>query len=525
MALILTVGLSTPSRDNLTLLVKRLGHNIAHADCTKNGAMAIEKQECDLAIYVLNSTEKEKWDDLQQLSYINGFPDVLAVVEAGDTEAAEYAVQSGTWDVLYTPCSAKTLEISISRCLKHRAARYAHENIDALKRTGIIGNSPLLERCLRQLGTVAKSDSSVLILGETGTGKELFARAVHENSHRAAHPLIVVDCTNLPASLAESILFGHSKGSFTGAIESVDGLFKQADKGTIFLDEIGELDLNIQKSLLRVIQERRFRPLSAKNEIECDFRIIAATNRDLEAMVQDGQFRQDLYHRINTRTIVLPSLRDRKEDIPLLAAHYTELFCNNLGCEIKEFTEETLEALKLYNWEGNIRELANVVHTTVLNGISEHKLHPQHLPEEIRLFLIRAQISMQDLLSNTPGQHGNFSPHSWPQDNGTAALHSVEESFYLNSQNAGSPKTAHKNKDLGPAKINQSKQERIFSFSDYISLPTLKQIREEVVSKMEYGYLSELINRCDGNFNTAQKMSGLSRARLYELLQKHSLSI
>lgn len=527
MALILTVGLNTATRDNLAILAETLGHNIIHTDDHKKAMDALGGRECDLAIYALHSSQKDNWPALRNLAHLPGSPNILSVVEDGDTEAAEYAVQSGSWDIIYIPYSVETVKVSINRCLYHRIARHAQNSIDDIKRTGIIGDSPLLKRCLRQMSIVAKSDSSVLILGETGTGKELFARAVHENSNRAAHPLIVVDCTNLPPTLAESILFGHVKGSFTGAVVSADGLFKQADKGTIFLDEIGELDLNIQKSLLRVIQERRFRPLSAKKEVECDFRIIAATNRDLEAMVQEGRFRQDLYHRINTRTIVLPSLRDRKEDIPQLAAHYTEMFCNNLGCEPKEMAAETIEAFKLYHWTGNIRELVNVIHATVLNGIAERRLYPQHLPEEIRLFLIRSKITSQDLLNNASVHLVRTDRGSMvlPPQKGNGSALPVGQSGAFFAGPAAPSGLNFPDKNLAFSDGNLGKTDGEFTFSTYTSLPTLKQIREDIVNKMEQGYLSELIRRCDGSFSTAQQLSGLSRARLYELLQKHSLSI
>lgn len=526
MVLLLTVGLENTTRDNLAILAETLGHSIVHSDSFDGCIDVLDGRNCDIAIYSLKSLQKEEWPNVRSLVHLPGSPDILAVVDEGDTEAAEYAVQSGSWDIIYIPYADDAVKISINRCLYHRIARHSQQSIDDIRREGIIGDSPLLERCLRQMSTVAKSDSSVLVLGETGTGKELFARAIHENSNRAAHPLIVVDCTNLPATLAESILFGHARGSFTGAVESAEGLFKQADKGTIFLDEIGELDLNIQKSLLRVIQERRFRPLSAKKEVECDFRIIAATNRDLETMVQEGLFRQDLYHRINTRTIVLPTLRDRKEDIPLLTGHYTERFCENLGCENKEMAAETIEAFKLYPWAGNIRELVNVVHATVLNGIAERRLYPQHLPEEIRLFLIRSKVTSQDLVNNATAfmraqalqqNRGNEAEAAYQQPEPEAYMHApIPVGQEIASQHAAGASVA-----MQPGQRGSSD----FVFSRYSSLPTLKQVREEVVSKMEHGYLSELIQRCDGSFGTAQKLSGLSRARLYELLQKHSLSI
>lgn len=481
MALLLTLALDPETRKTISSLARGLGRDIIHADAHADIQAVLQGRTCDIAIYALRAENKDDWPLMRGLAHLPGNPEILAAVEKGDTAAAEYAVQSGSWDIIYAPCPEKEALSCIQRCLEHRLHRNTH-GLEHIKRAGIIGDSPLLERCLLQMDAVAKSDSSVLILGETGTGKELFARAVHENSRRSNHPLIVVDCTNLPPTLAESILFGHAKGSFTGAVESSDGLFRQADKGSIFLDEIGELDLNIQKSLLRVIQERRFRPLSAKHEIECDFRIIAATNRDLEAMVHEGGFRQDLYHRVNTRIIVLPTLRERKEDIPALAAYYADLACKNLLCPPKEITGETLEAFKLYPWPGNIRELANVVQTTVLNGIAEHNLHPQHLPEELRLFLIRAKINAREL---TPGA--------------TPGRPCAEE--------------------------RAPEREPFFSFDKLDTLPTFKEARDDLVRVLERSYLAALISRAAGNFSLALNISGLSRARLYELLHKHGLSI
>ncbi|MCL1916041.1 MAG: sigma-54 dependent transcriptional regulator [Desulfovibrionaceae bacterium] len=505
MALFLTVGLDADARDSLATLADAMGHHVAHSDDYEYCARLVNGQDCSIVISYLNSGRKDQWPLLRSLPHLPGSPDIMAVVEENDTGAAEYAVQSGFWDILYLPLSIKSAKISLNRCLYHRLALSAQDNTSKIKRDRIIGGSPLLERCLRQMHIVAQSDSNVLVLGETGTGKELFAKAVHENSGRARHPLIVVDCTNLPATLAESILFGHARGSFTGAVEATDGLFKQADKGTIFLDEIGELDLNIQKSLLRVIQERRFRPLSAKKEVECDFRIIAATNMDLDVMVQEGKFRADLYHRINTRTIILPSLRERQEDIPQLAEHYAKLFCSNLNCGPKEIDDETLDALRLYPWPGNIRELVNIIHATVLNGIAENRLYPQHLPGEIRLFLIRSKGGPHAPVAGSvrPGRQDHALQRPEPDRKPAPA--------------AASPKAG----DNAPPLKSGSR----FSFQHYSQLPAIKEVREEIVRQMEQDYLRELIQRCQGNFNSAQSISGLSRARLYELLQKHELSV
>ncbi len=564
MVVLVGIALEPALGQELQQLAQAQQYTYIGVDDPQEASAALADLTCDVALFSFHTDNKGRWASVNQISLLPGAPDIIALVPEGDAETAEFAVQSGAWDVV--PATYfEDIKISLSRCLYHRLARHSHIDFETIKREGIVGDSPRLERCLRQMSIAARSDSSVLILGETGTGKELFARAVHENSPRAAKPLIVVDCTNLPATLAESILFGHAKGSFTGATEARDGLFKQADGGTIFLDEIGDLDLNVQKSLLRVIQERRFRPLSAKHEIQCDFRIIAATNRDLQAMVEAGTFRQDLYHRITTRTITLPPLRERAEDIPVMVAHYLELFCRNLGCTPKEMANETIDALKLYNWPGNVRELVNVVHTTVLNGIVEKRLYPQHLPEELRRFWVRARVFGQ-LKSEAPGPQTGEPPFNSASDSASglsfpqASLSGLSgQRTSANSGMLGHHAPAH---PAGPAagipglsnavgvaghlyspsfsvpapfenagphtgnghESGRSEQE-FFAFAGYALLPPLRNVREDFIEKMEYFYLADLIRRCAGDFSRARDMSGLSRARLYELLQKHSLSI
>ncbi len=225
-----------------------------------------------------------------------------------------------------------------------------------LKRTNIIGKSPAIRNALELVAQAAGSNASVLVMGETGTGKELFARAVHENSVRAGGSFVVVDCGSLPKTLAEGMLFGHEKGAFTGADRSRDGVIRLADRGTLFLDEVAELPLSIQKSFLRVLQERRFRPLGSRKEIESDFRLVAATNQDIDLLAANGRFRKDLLYRLSGFTITLPPLRDRKEDIRDLATHYLDALYNRYRLKPKETAGELFEALALYFWPGNVRE-------------------------------------------------------------------------------------------------------------------------------------------------------------------------
>jgi len=230
----------------------------------------------------------------------------------------------------------------------------------------IVGESARLKSLLRQVSLVAPTDSTVLILGETGTGKELIARAIHELSNRSSRPFIRVNCAAIPPSLIASELFGHEKGSFTGALQRRQGRFEAANGGTIFLDEIGELPMETQIALLRVIQEREFERVGSSHAISVDVRIIAATNRDLEAAVTTGEFREDMFYRLNVFPIYVPALRERLEDIPLLVEHLVERYAQKVGKEFRTIKMNTIETLQACDWPGNIRELQNVIERSVI---------------------------------------------------------------------------------------------------------------------------------------------------------------
>jgi two-component system NtrC family response regulator len=311
----------------------------------------------------------------------------------------------------------------------------------------------------------SQSDINVLITGETGTGKELFARAIHDNSKRAGKNFVVVDCAAMPESLVESMLFGHEKGAFTGADRTTEGLIKQADKGTLFLDEIGELPPLIQKSFLRVLQERRFRPIGSSREERSDFRLVAATNRKLDKMVANGQFRTDLMFRLQALTIDLPHLRERREDIKELTVHYLRKFCEGYGTAMKGVTPEFFEVLMSYEWPGNVRELINVLDTAVCSVLHEPTLYPKHLPTYLRVKLAHA------------------------------SLKGAEETGKIDTQ--------------GIRKIKE--------------FTTLNSFREDVISEAERQYLSELLARTHNDIQEVCRISGLSRSRLYALLKKHDL--
>jgi len=241
-----------------------------------------------------------------------------------------------------------------------------NEKESVVRFSEIAGSSAALRRVLRQIELVAPRDATVLISGETGTGKELIARAVHQHSKRRDKPLVRVNCTSIPKELFESEFFGHAKGAFTGAIKDRAGRFEVASGGTLFLDEVGEIPLELQSKLLRVLQEKSYERVGEDRTRQTDVRIIAATNRDLEKEVAAGRFREDLYYRLNVFPLQIAPLRERKEDIPLLATHFVELLVNELGCLNPRLTRAGVDSLQSYNWPGNIRELRNVIERAVI---------------------------------------------------------------------------------------------------------------------------------------------------------------
>jgi formate hydrogenlyase transcriptional activator len=245
----------------------------------------------------------------------------------------------------------------------------------------LIGNSPALEAVLEQVERVAPTNSTVLIQGETGTGKELIARAIHNISSRCGRSFVKLNCAAIPLDLLESELFGHEKGAFTGAIAQRVGRFELADKGTLFLDEVGDIPLALQPKLLRVLQEQEFERLGSTRTHKGDVRLVAATNRDLTEMVNRGEFRSDLYYRLNVFPILLPPLRERREDIPVLVTHFVEVFCRRMGKQIEHIPPETMSALSSHWWPGNVRELQNLIERAVI--LSNHGVLPNPLPTTV----------------------------------------------------------------------------------------------------------------------------------------------
>jgi DNA-binding NtrC family response regulator len=304
---------------------------------------------------------------------------IIFMTGHGDIPMTVRAIKAGAIEFLTKPFRDEDLLNAVDQAIKHgrQIERLNNQPIQEqpflenelhseISFPDMVGKSSALRRLLQQIETVAPSDSTVLILGETGTGKELIARAVHELSRRKEKPLIRVNCTSIPKELFESEFFGHAKGAFTGAIRDRAGRFEAAASGTLFLDEVGEIPLELQSKLLRVLQERSYERVGEEKTRRADVRIVAATNRDLKKEVAAGRFREDLYYRLNVFPLRVAALRERKEDVPLLAAHFVELLVKELGFPKPRLTRAGIEALQGYDWPGNIRELRNVIERAVL---------------------------------------------------------------------------------------------------------------------------------------------------------------
>jgi two-component system nitrogen regulation response regulator GlnG len=314
---------------------------------------------------------------------------VIMMTAYGTLQVAVEAMKLGAYDYIGKPFDMDEVLLVVEKALEAQAlvrevARLRQSVEEPFDLGGIVGGSPAMQQIFKAVGKVAGTDLTVLLRGESGTGKELIARAVHENSRRKGRPFVPVNCAAIPRELLESELFGHEKGAFTGAISARRGRFEQAEGGTIFLDEVGDMDLSLQTKLLRVLQERRIERLGGEGSIPVDVRIVAATNQDLESAVARRAVREDLFYRLNVVTIHLPPLRDRREDIPALVTHFLSVFGQEQRTPPKMVSPEAMEALLAFGWPGNVRELENVVKRASALATTSLIL-PDHLPDTLRL--------------------------------------------------------------------------------------------------------------------------------------------
>ena len=355
---------------------------------------------CDLRLPPVESDITEGLAILESVRKLNPLLPVIVITGDEDRETALKVVQRGAYDLFYKPFNIDEVEIIVRRAANHYSLEQDNLNLRSELRKGgwqegMVGSSPVLRRIIDQARAVAETSATVLITGESGTGKEMLARFIHNISPRARAPFIACNIAALPESLVESELFGHEKGAFTGANTRRQGRFELADTGSLFLDEIGELTPAMQVKLLRVLQERQFERLGGKQELTVDIRVIAATNRNLEQMVETNQFRADLYYRLNIVNLELPPLRERADDVPILATHFAAKAAAKHGKQTPVFAPALVNRLLAYRWPGNIRELENVIERAVV--ISQTPvLDETVLPDKV--------LSQANTVQNTPTQ-------------------------------------------------------------------------------------------------------------------------
>jgi DNA-binding NtrC family response regulator len=371
MSRILVVDDESLMREFITDSLQAHGHEV---DATPDGLRALDLLKTETYDVILSDYKMPKLSGLELLRQVMvKAPDtkVIIMTAYGTIENAVEAMRTGAFDYLTKPFSVDEVLHVVNRAIEFRdlqrenrimrtelEEKYSHRNL--------IGESPAMQKVFELVNAVSQSRSTVLVIGKSGSGKEMVARAIHYASPRKNGPFIKTNCAALPSELMESELFGHEKGAFTGAVRRYRGRFERANGGTLLLDEISEMSPQLQAKLLRVLQEREFEPVGSTETVQVDVRIIATTNRDLETMIQRGEFREDLYYRLNVITINLPQLRDRKSDIPLLASHFLEKYNHENGKAVESIAEDVLDQWRGYDWPGNVRELENAVERAVV---------------------------------------------------------------------------------------------------------------------------------------------------------------
>ncbi|OLN24496.1 sigma-54 dependent DNA-binding response regulator [Desulfovibrio sp. DV] len=453
-------------RDALARVVDRLGHTSTLASTLSEGLKRAGNAEVDVVFLDVRMPDGNGLDAIGDIRRSPSGPEVIVITGWGDPDGAERAMRQGAWDYIEKPPTVKTMTAPLVSAMEHRRRGRVSGQAAAFQFPGILGGNPRRAHCVEQAARAAASDVNVLLTGATGTGKELFAQAIHDSSPRRGGAFVVVDCAALPASIVESVLFGSEKGVYTGADRKREGLLLRAHDGTLFLDEVAEMPLSVQKAFLRVLQERRVRPVGGLEETPCHFRLVAATNQDLEAMARDGLFREDLLFRLQGVGIELPPLAGHPDDILDFAAHFADQAAKRQGLPTRPLSEEFSRALLAYPWPGNVRELKNTLEGALALAVADDALLPVHLPLHIRVMAARNRVT---------GRYGET-------------------------------------EDPGPSS-------GLWGLSAATPLPQFRDFRDS----REAQYLRELVARHGGDISRMLDISGLSRSRLYALLKKHGV--
>ncbi len=452
----------------LSKIFTGMGYSVSHELTLTRGLSHMISGSVDILFLDVNLPDGNGLEAIETIRQFPFHPEIIVITADDNVDGAEIAMKSRAWDYIPKTGSSKNFRFALERAVEYRRQKKTRRTRHDISREGIVGESQGILKCLEKVAVATHSDIPVLVTGETGTGKELFSKAIHFNSARYNEPFVVVDCTALPEHLVESTIFGHTRDAFTGANRDKTGLMKIADKGTLFLDEVGELPFEVQKKFLRALQEKKIRPLGSKSEIHSDFRLICATHRNLEEMVNKGKFREDLFFRIVSLTVHLPSLKDREDDVTLLATNHMKV---RHGADLQNgciMSRPFMEELRIYDWPGNVRELFNTLDRVCAEAGDGATLFPHHLPEHIRAFNVRHRFNAQPRETPASG-HPGFSG----SDPGT--------------------------------------KETLPEFKDHIELT-------------KAGYVRKLMAVTQGNVKESCRISGLSRGHLYRLMKQYDIS-
>jgi DNA-binding NtrC family response regulator len=373
---------------SLEMGFSRSGYEVLTALGGRRAIEIINENEIDVAICDLKMPDVDGIQVLHHCMSLTPPVAVIIITAFGTIESAVEALKDGAFDYITKPVNLKELRIQVDKAFEHQSLRkenlYLHTQINRKYGfEGMIGETGEMQRLFEKARMIAKSKATILIEGESGTGKDLLARAIHYNSQRAKKPFIPIHCASLPETLLESELFGHEKGAFTGAIALKEGLFELADGGTAFLDEISEIPLSMQVKLLRILEAKEFMRVGGVKSLEVDIRVICATNRNLQEEVEEGRFREDLYYRLNVISFQLPSLRNRRADIPMLIKAFVDEFARENGKTVTSITKRAMAQLTSYHWPGNIRELRNCIESIIV-FLQKEEIDEDVLPEHIR---------------------------------------------------------------------------------------------------------------------------------------------
>ncbi len=435
--------------EGASLVLADKEHTVDTCMSGRQGMAALHDGRYDVVLLDMKLPDMDGMDILKELHPSN--PDIYFIVMTGysTVQNAIEAIKSGAFDYLTKPFTDDELLFTVNKAIDKK--RLAEENLTLRKERldrfsfgNIVGDDPRIERIFSQVEKVAPTDSTVLLTGESGTGKELFAGAIHAHSRRASKRFVAVDCSTLSPSLLESELFGHVKGAFTGAFQDKEGIFEVASGGTLFMDDVTNLDLEIQGKILRVLETGEYKPVGSSHFKIADNRIIAATNRDLKKMVEEGTFRADLFYRLSVFPIYIPPLRERKADIPKLAYHFLRRFCHKTGKRIEGFSDDALETLVRYEWPGNVRQLKNVIERLVIMA-DDSTLDSLYLMEQLHLKGYGATDQIPDTVEELKARKKHLLEDVFGQ---------LEKAFLIKALKSSNGNITHASERVGMARPN-----------------------------------------------------------------------